>query len=425
VFRVDVLFVHPQFPAQFGHIASYLVDKSGCRVTFVSRSPAGVVAGIEKIQYQLSGGATMDTHFCSRPFENAIWHCDAVYKALKARPDIQPDMIVGHSGFGSTLFLRELYPQVPVVNLFEYFYNPDSPDSDMNFRHDLDSTVEDVHRQRARCRNAMTLLDLNHCTTAYTPTRFQHSLFPKEYAGKLQVVHSGVDRAIFHSDDDRARPELPLVGMRQVAGVSCPTKTRIITYASRGFESIRGFDLFLRSAKLLLQRHPDVLFFIVGNDRAGATDYENLGEHKTFKEWALAQEEYDLTKFVFTGQLRPPEMAELFRATDLHIYLTVPYVLSGSVLEAMSCGAVVLGSNTAPVREIIADGQNGILVDFFDVEAIAAKAAQVLEDPVSFRSMGRLAEQTIIENYSLEVVLPQLVNLYRESAAAIDRVSIE
>ena len=98
---------------------------------------------------------------------------------------------------------------------------------------------------------------------------------------------------------------------------------------------------------------------------------------------------------------------------------------SGSVLEAMSCGAVVLGSNTAPVREIIADGQNGILVDFFDVEAIAAKAAQVLQDPASYRSMGRLAEQTVIENYSLEVVLPQLVNLYRESASSLDRVSIE
>jgi glycosyltransferase involved in cell wall biosynthesis len=417
--------VHPQFPGQFGHIASYLVDKSGCRVTFVSRSAPGVVAGIEKIQYLLAGGATMDTNFCSRPFENAVWNCDAVYRALKARPDLHPDMIVGHSGFGSTLFLRELYPNVPEVNLFEYFYNPDSPDGDMNFRHDLDTVVEDMHRQRARCRNAMTLLDLNHCTAAYTPTRFQHSLFPREYASKLQVVHSGVDRGVFYSDDGRARPNPPLAGMRRIAGISLPTTTRIVSYASRGFESIRGFDLFLRSAKLLMQRYPDVLFFVVGSDRAGTSDYENIGEHKSFKEWALAQEEYDLTRFVFTGQLRPSDAAELFRATDLHIYLTVPYVLSGSMLEAMSCGAVVLGSSTAPVREVIADGQNGILVDFFDIESIASKAAAVLEDPVSYRSMGRLAEQTVIEHYSLEVVLPQLVNLYRESAASIGRISID
>ena len=118
---MHVLFVHQNFPAQFGHIADYLAQHHGFRCTFVSEKPAGQVGGIERIQYKIQGGATKQNHYCSRTFENAIWHTHAVYEALKARPDIKPDLIVGHSGFGSTLFLRELY-DCPIINYFEYFY---------------------------------------------------------------------------------------------------------------------------------------------------------------------------------------------------------------------------------------------------------------------------------------------------------------
>src|SRR5881227_2705755 len=158
---MHVLYVHQNFPAQFGHIAHHLVEKLKWRCTFVSETPGGMVAGIEKIQYRLQGGATKQNHFCSRTFENTVWHCDAVYAALRARPDIQPDLIVGHSGFGSTLFLRELYPDVPIVNLFEYFYRPHGADSDMDFRKDLAwPTAPEVYL-RARSRNAMIMLDLD------------------------------------------------------------------------------------------------------------------------------------------------------------------------------------------------------------------------------------------------------------------------
>src|SRR5204863_1745009 len=139
---------------------------------------AGKVAGIEKLQYKVAGGARKETHFCSRTFENAIWHCDGVYRTLKQRPDIKPDLIVGHSGFGSTLFLKELYPNVPVVNLFEYYYRPHEPDSDMDFRKDLAWKVPDEKYLRAYARNAMILLDLQNCAIGYAPTQFQRSKFP-------------------------------------------------------------------------------------------------------------------------------------------------------------------------------------------------------------------------------------------------------
>jgi hypothetical protein len=153
-----LLFIHQNFPAQFGHIAAYLSKHKGYRCTFVSEKAPARIEGIELIQYRIRGGATRQTHYCSRTFENAIWHTHAVYEALGARPDIRPDLIVRHSGFGSTLFLRELY-DCPIINYFEYFYRPHN--SDMDFRPDFPST--ELDRLRALARNAMILLDLQNC----------------------------------------------------------------------------------------------------------------------------------------------------------------------------------------------------------------------------------------------------------------------
>src|SRR5262249_15966293 len=128
---MHMVFIHQNFPAQFGHVARYLAERHGHRCTFVSEQPPSQIGGLERIQYRMKGGAAPENHYCSRTFENTIWHSHAVFEALKARPDIQPDLIVGHSGFGSTLFLRELY-SCPIINYFEYFYR--SVNSDMDFR---------------------------------------------------------------------------------------------------------------------------------------------------------------------------------------------------------------------------------------------------------------------------------------------------
>src|SRR5689334_15840085 len=181
---MHVLYVHPNFPAQFGHIANTLAHRPGWRATFVNAAVDGVQGRVQCIKYKAAGGATAQNHFCTRTFENAVWQCDGVYQALKARPEIRPDLIVGHSGFGTTLFLPELYRDVPIINFGEYYYHPTGADSDMNFRADLGWPLTDAQLQRARCRNAMILLDLQNCAAAYTPTQFQFSRFPAEYHAK-------------------------------------------------------------------------------------------------------------------------------------------------------------------------------------------------------------------------------------------------
>jgi glycosyltransferase involved in cell wall biosynthesis len=412
---MHVLYVHQNFPAQFGHIAHYLVQKMGWQCTFASETPPGKVGGIEKIQYRLQGGATKQNHFCSRTFENTIWHCDGVYRAMKARPDIRPDLIVGHSGFGSTLFLRELYPDVPVINFFEYYYHPHDPDSDMDFRKDLEWTVPEAKYLRSRCRNAMILLDIQNCQIGYTPTNFQKSKFPNEYTQKIQTIFDGVDRGVYKGLDETLRPPPETRGTRMIAGVEVPADVRVVTYVSRGFESMRGFDIFMKSAKLIEKMYPNVVFIIVGTDRIAYGGDDAYTGGKSFKDWVLAQQEYDLTKFKFVGRINPIELGRVLAAGDLHIYLTVPFVLSWSMMDAMSCGAVVLGSATSPVKEMIRDGENGLLADFFSPEEFAEKAVAVLKDPGAFRPLGRAAEKMVEEQYSLEAVLPRMLKLYEDA----------
>ena len=416
-----VLYVHQNFPAQFGHIAAHLAARPGYECRFVSETAAGTVGRVEKVRYKLAGGATPQNHFCSRTFENTVWHCDGVYQAMKAdhaATGYKPDLIVGHSGFGSTLFLRELYPDVPVVNLFEFYYRPHGPDSDMDFRTDLGWTLDDHKYLRSRCRNAMILLDLQNCDAAYAPTHFQRSRFPAEYLPKIDCIFDGVDRTVYHAHGDALRPPVEQRGPRTVAGVDLPAGARVMTYVSRGFESMRGFDVFLKAAVRVTSQVSDAHVVVVGTDRvAYGGDTQYIAPHKTFKEWVLSRGTFDLSRVHFVGRIPPTELARLLATTDLHVYLTVPFVLSWSMMDAMSCGATVLGSDTPPVAEMITEGQDGLLFDFFDVDALVTKATAVLRDPAAYRPLGRAAEQHVVDKYSVDVVLPRMLALYEATAA--------
>ena len=404
---MHVVFVHQNFPAQFGHIAAHLVNELGWRCSYICEHEPAVVAGIEKVQYKAKGGATIHNSFYTRTFENCVAHATGVYETLKARPDIKPDLIVAHSGFGSTLFLRELYTETRILNYFEYFYR--SRQSDLDFLPDAPPSEE--KRLRARARNAMLLLDLNNCDVGYAPTAFQRSVFPDEYRPKIRKIFDGVDTRVY-----RAMPDTP----RVVTGRTIPPGTRIVTYCSRGFEKMRGFDIFMKAAKLIYQKHPNVVFVAVGSDRVcyGDSDAEK-GTHNSFREAVLASDDYDPSKFIFTGNVPPQHLAQILAMGDAHIYLTVPFVLSWSMMNALACGAVVVGSDTAPVREMIRHGENGFLAPFFDPEAIARQTLEVISDPGAFSHVRQNAVKFIRDRYSLQAVLPQLLDLYETAARGL------
>jgi glycosyltransferase involved in cell wall biosynthesis len=398
---MHVLFIHQNFPAQFGHIAAYLTREKGFRCTFVSQHPPAVVEGIERIQYRIKGGATEQTHYSSRTFENAIWHSHGVYEALAQRPDVKPDLVVAHSGFLSTVLLRELY-DCPIINYFEYYYLTQG--ADMDFRPDFPNPAE--NRLRARIRNAHLLLDLEECDAAYSPTRWQRSLFPATYRHKIRTIFDGIDTTFW-----RPLGEVP----SRVGNYAIGEGARVVTYVSRGMESIRGFDIFMKIARRLCELRQDVVVFVVGDDRiCYGGDAEFTGS-ASFKQWVLARDQYDLSRIIFTGLLPPPQLVQLFARSDLHIYLTVPFVLSWSLMNALSCGVTVLCSNTPPVREMVQHEKNGLLVDFFDVEGFVEQACKVLDSPADYKHLGQTGVEMIRNHYSLDVSLPRMLHLYEDA----------
>jgi glycosyltransferase involved in cell wall biosynthesis len=401
---MHVLFVHQNFPAQFGHVAAYLAQR-GHRCTFLSERPATPVAGMERMQYQVKGGARETNHYCSRTFENSIWHAHAIFEALKARPDVQPDLVVGHSGLGSVLFLRELY-RCPVINYFEYYYHTSR--SDMDFRPDFPTT--ELDRLRAQARNAMLLLDLENCDAGYCPTEWQRSKFPATFQSKLRVIFDGVDTDVW-----RRQPE-PVD--RRFGAVQFPGDKKLVTYVARGMESMRGFDIFLRIAKRLCDERRDVVVAVVGQDRVCyGGDLKHI-QGSSFKDWVLRQDRYDLSRIHFLGLLPPTDLARLLSLSDLHVYLTVPFVLSWSLMDALACGCTVLASATDPVKEVIRDGENGLLVDFFDVDGFVAKSHQILNDPEAHRHLGQAGQRLIMERYSAAICLPKIEAFFARVAMA-------
>jgi glycosyltransferase involved in cell wall biosynthesis len=396
---MHILFVHQAFPAQFGHLARHLVRDHGYQCTFVSRLPPGTTDGIRCLQYEPKGGATRHNSYLTRNFENAVAHAAGVHAACRRHADVRPDLIVGHSGFGSTLFLRELY-DCPIVNLFEYYYRPHG--SDMDFRPEF--PPRDLDYLRAYCRNAMILLDLQYCTAGYAPTHWQRSVLPATCHDKVEVIFDGVDTAVWHRHDP-----VPLA----VDGRPLDADTRLVTYVARGFESMRGFDIFMKVAKRIYRELANVVFVVVGTDRVCYGPDLRLIPEKSFREHVLKQDDYDLSKFLFPGPLPPSRLARLLSVSDLHLYLTVPFVLSWSLFDALACGCPVVASNTDPVKEVITHDRTGLLADFYDVDGLAELALRVLRDPAGHRRLGEAGMALIEEKYTLSKTLPQMLDFYQ------------
>src|SRR2546427_6342442 len=370
---MQILFVHPNFPAQFGPVLSRLSKRPEVECVFLSLNASGVKDGLRCIPFKVRGAATRATHYCSRTFENAVWHAHAVYEMCKAA-DLHPDLIVGHSGFGTTAFLRDLYA-CPIINYFEYYYHAQG--ADLDFRPDMPPQEIDV--LRARARNAMILLDLEACDAGYSPTEWQWSLLPKAWAPKVDVIHDGIDTEFWR------RSHVP----RRLGDEIIPDDVRVVTYVARGFEAMRGFDIFMRVANRIAATMRNVVFVVVGSDRicyGGDTAHIKT---KTFREHVLRTEKPYLRRFRFVGLVPPPRLVEIFSLSDLHMYLTVPFVLSWSPLNALACECTLLGSKTPPVQEVIRHDEDGLLADFFDVDGFTDQALRVLKEPAQYRSLGQ------------------------------------
>ena len=401
---MHVLFIHQNFPAQFRYIAPRLAQEHGWKCTFATAKASESLPGVEKVVYTSKGGATKANHFCTQNFENCVWEAHGVYEMLKQRPEIQPDLIVAHTGFGSSLFLPFLY-DAPIINFVELYYRPVG--GDVGFRKELPVSEETL--LRLQTKNAMIQADLANCDRGWTPTQYQRDFFPPEFRSKIEVIFDGIDTAIYHRRDNPQR----LINGKLLA----PPGKRIVTYVARGFEKMRGFDIFMEASRLIAEQYPDVLFVVVGKDTVHYGSDLKYFKEATYREHLLASGRYDLSKYLFTGFVSEETLAEILSISDLHIYLTEPFIASWSMVDAMSCGVVLLASDQRCVREYVEPGKNGLLVDFFDVEGLAKQAVEVLRDPVAYRPLAEAAMQAVQENYSVDVAMPRLKTFFETVAA--------
>jgi glycosyltransferase involved in cell wall biosynthesis len=324
-----------------------------------------------------------------------------VYQLLKAHPEVRPDLVVGSSIYASSTFLPDLY-DCPVINYFDYYYH--RHDSYVDFRPEFPPDELDIIR--ARAHNALVLLDLRACAAGYSPTQWQRDLFPAEYRSKIATIFDGVDREFWY----RRQVE------RRIGDRTIPAATRIVTYVARGLEAMRGFDIFMRVAKRIAAVRSDVVFVVVGSEHFyHGQDLKHI-RARSFLEHVLAQDQYDLSRFIFAGRVSSAQLADILSLSDLHVYLTAPFVLSWSLFDALACGCTVLASDTAPVREVIQHEQTGLMAGFFDVDGLAREALRVLDDPQQFHCLGQAGVELVDAKYSLARTVPEMVGLYRRVA---------
>jgi len=335
-------------------------------------------------------------------FGQALERGQAACQAVKANPEWQPDLVVGHGGLIPTFFLRDVLA-CPIVDYCEYYFAPRG--QDLTYRVDLPA-VEPA-RFFPCCINAPTLTSLTGADAGYAPTNWQRQSFPERLQSKIEVHNDGLDTKLYRP---RAVP-------RTIGGQAVPSETKIVTYVARGLESMRGFDLFMQLAARILRERGDVLFVVAGDEEVYYGWDKLFTGKQSFKEWVLARGTYDLTHFRFLGHIADAALAELLCLSDLHVYLTVPFVLSWSLLDALACGAMVLASDVGPVREVIAHEKTGLLAPLFDLDQLTKLALQVLADPWQFRPLGAAARTLMEQNYSLDVTIPKLKDYFERILA--------
>jgi glycosyltransferase involved in cell wall biosynthesis len=407
---VNVLFIHDAFPAQFGQLGLELSRRLSWRCSFLVQSLSScptpsreMLESVEIHQVPLA-----DEHKSSDgiPWPQIYGHyleqCRTVHDALCARPHLRPDLVVAHGGRGApSLFLREVV-DCPIIIYCEYYFA--TSHRDISYRIDLPPAEPAAFFPR--CINAPTLATLVDCDAGYSATHWQKQSFPQRFHSKIAVHFDGIDTDFYR----------PGPAPRKIGEKSIPAGTKVVTFVSRGLESIRGFDLFMKLADRIAKVRPDVLFVVAGGEEIHyGWDKLHTGT-PSFKQWVLSQQRFDLDRFVFTGRILPERLAEILRISDLHVYLTAPFVLSWSLLDAMASGCVVLASDVPPVCEVIEPGQNGLVEPLFDLDRLTEQALQVLDDPAEFAPLGRAARQTIEERYSLDVCFPPLANFLEQIA---------
>lgn len=385
---MNVLFVHQNCPGQFKHLAPALAS-DGHQVVFITQKGKPEIPGVRKIEYAPHRGVTEGIHPYLASSEAAVLNGQAVARvgfALREK-GFRPDVMIGNPGWGETLFLKDVWPDTPLISMSEFYYR--GRGSDVGFDPEFDAGNDSL--LRARARSGVHLLAMEAADVAYAPTEWQKAQFPGAYQDKIRVIHDGIDC-------DRLRPD-PHARFTHGDGLELSLNDEVLTYVSRNLEPYRGFHSFMRALPKVLEQRPNAQVVIVGGD--GVSYGARAPDGETWRARLLAEVGPLPDRVHFTGRLPYADYVRLMQVSSVHAYLTYPFVLSWSMLEAMAVGGFVVGSATPPVEEVIRDGENGWLIDFFDIDNIAARLSDALACSADMENLRTDARRTILDRYVL------------------------
>ncbi len=408
-----ILFVHQNFPGQYRHLAPALAARGHQVMALGMSRQAVALPGVQVLRYGVTRGNTAGVHPWVQDVETKVLRGEACIAAA-ARLDAQgfrPDLIGVHPGWGEALYLRELWPQARQLHFVEFFYAAEG--QDVGFDPEF-VTVDLAMRCRLASKNLVLIQALSGMDAGVSPTHWQAGTVPPPWRERIEVIHDGID-TVFASPGPQARFQAT---SQAGFALDLGADDEVLSFVNRNLEPSRGYHRFMRALPTLLRRRPQAQIVIVGgNDVSyGARPAEGSHQQIYLDEVREALGPEALARIHYVGRVPHTSLIDLFRIARAHVYLSYPFVLSWSLLEAMACGVRVIGSDTAPVRELITHGETGWLVDFFDTAALVDAAAQALAMPrdavAGADAIGRRARQRIVEGYDLQrVCLPRQVAL--------------
>ena len=397
---MDILFVHNNFPAQFKNLAATLTLYPGIRVAAIGSRGSTEVERVRLQRYTLEPTDVAETHPFARRFDLECRRAEQILYAATAftKQGFAPKTVIAHCGWGETLPLREAFPRARIITYSEFYYR--SQGLDVNFDSEFGSLSVDACVS-LQLKNAATLLSLIESDDGIAPTLWQKSTYPPELQSKISVLHEGVDTGT-------ATPDRNAV-LTTPSGVRLTCDTEVVTFVARNLEPLRGYHVFMRSLPQLLQQRPNAHVVIIGDDKVsyGAAPPPGRSWKSIFLDEVKNQ--IDHRRVHFFGPVPHATYIKALQISSVHVYLTYPFVLSWSLIEAMSAGCVILASDTGPLQEVI-DGQNGMLTPFFDIAGLASKMAHILANRRDYAPMRAAARATALDRYSIERCVPRLVD---------------
>jgi glycosyltransferase involved in cell wall biosynthesis len=394
---MNILFIHQNFPGQFKFLAPALAAR-GHRVVAMTMQKIEQQNwhGVTLVPYTASRGSTPNIHPWVGDFETKTIRGEACFRAaLKIKQQgFDPDVIVAHHGWGESLFLKEIWPAAKLGIYCEFFYHADG--TDVGF--DPEFPVTDVAEPcRMRLKNLNNLLHFEIADAGLSPTHWQASTFPLPFRDRITVVHDGIDT-------EAVRPD-PNVTITLGNGLALSRNDEVVTFVNRNLEPYRGYHTFMRALPSLLRQRPNAQVLIVGGDSvsygakpAGDSTWKTIFANEVRPQISDA----DWARVHFLGNLPYQQFIPLLQLSTVHVYLTYPFVLSWSLLEAMSAGCTIMASDTAPLREAIRHNETGLLVDFFDANALAEQVGALLADSQTRKKLGENARAFARAHYDLK-----------------------